>query len=204
MNKKKEWENILKAEIILAARELLTASDEKTFDEILHQFDRLYGKLAAYRYLKDNNELDRFFENEKPASEVIPPQKEKSAGKEKEIKVTRETETVSNDTVPKNNDNPLHAHAETFQKAAQTRFTPKKKKQTPPLKLGLADKIAFVRQLFNGNGDLFDAFVEKINEADTYDEALETVQEFKEQLQWDGKDEYEFRLLQLIHAKFSL
>jgi len=189
MKTKKEWENILKAEIILEARKLLSTTAEDDFMKTLEAFDRLYPKLAAYKYLKENEELDRFFEHEQFSSaepRTADPAPPKSP--------------LSSSPTPTK---PPKQSASTFQQKTRMRFKPKQK-TIPPLKIGLADKIAFVQHLFNGNQEFFEKFLNEINEAPTYEDALEIVQRHKQNFSWEGKDEYEFRLLQLIHAKYAL
>ncbi len=73
------------------------------------------------------------------------------------------------------------------------------------MNIGLNDKISFIKHLFDGNHADYSRFIEYINTFDDYEAALQYVnQEIKPQYNnWEGKDEYEFRLLQLLELKFA-
>jgi len=212
MNTKKEWENILKAEMILLARELVAAGDKADWNELSDKFQKLHEKLAAFRYLTQNDAWDAFSVSEDMAfaeksREVIPETDKKVQNHSPSLSVEHEKKEEKK-AAPVKNENksghPLDGHREAVMKAARTRFAPKKNRQLPPLNIGLGDKIAFVKHLFDNDNNLFTRFVNEINQAEGYEDALEVVQSYKDKLQWDGKDEYEFRLLQLIHARYSL
>ena len=209
MSKKKELENILKAEIVLAAKKLISATDNDSFDRIMERFDKLFSKLSAYKYLKNSGETgwEEFFApsketvnndagitassvRENPGRELQSPEEGNPAG--------QQTDNPAEDKVQ----NPLKTHEEIFKKSVQTKFKPKHQ-TAPDFNIGLADKIALVKNLFDNNSGAFDEFIQRINKTKSYDEALGLVYLMKDKYDWTGKDEYEFRLLQLIQAKFS-
>ncbi len=208
--KKKELENILKAEIVLTARKLISAADNESFDEVSERFDRLYEKISAYRYLKSSGEQgwEAIFTENKPEEPAV--ESETNKGKEslsqpastieQQEKKLNQFEAVKSQNKEKSN--PLKAHADIYKKAGQTKFKPKNP-HTAPFSIGIADKIALVINLFDNDSQAFDEFIQRINMTESYDEALELVHRMKETMNWTGKDEYEFRLIQLIQAKFS-
>ncbi|MBT8243637.1 MAG: hypothetical protein HKP48_06625 [Winogradskyella sp.] len=73
------------------------------------------------------------------------------------------------------------------------------------LQIGLNDKIAFIKHLFGGKSQDYDRVISQINTATSLQEA----QDFIEQLvkpdynNWEGKEEYEERLLEIVEGKFN-
>jgi|GEM_PF-3295340 len=220
-NGKKEIQNMLKAEIVLLAGRLLKAADTVEFEKLAADFRNLYHKLAAWEYLNESEILpdepvdwNRLFgkqQVEKP---------EQSAEK------TTETQSVSrSDTLPENNqpeETILSKHEDLYRRSVRSHFKEKQEKDESTrsgpqsggtgsapvrngtkLNIGLADKIALLNNLFDKQQQVFERFLDEIGRAPTYDGALEIVARYREQLDWNGKDEYEFRLLQLIQAKFA-
>ncbi len=201
MSKKQELENILKAEIVLAAKKLLSAADKESFDKTVERFEKLYGKIAAYRYLKNSHEENwEFLFRETQNQHEEKPVEKKEA--EPPVKDEKSSITRSPATRIDSPRNPIKNHAPLYKKAVETKFQPKKKSNAG-FQIGLADKIALLNNLFAKDQTAFEEFVRRIDEAQNYDEALEWVHQTKEKFNWSGKDEYEFRLIQLIQAKFS-
>lgn len=70
--------------------------------------------------------------------------------------------------------------------------------------IGLNDRIAFEKQLFNGSSEDLNRVLSQLNTIETYQEA----QDFIEDLvkpdfnNWHGKEEYESRFMQLIEKRF--
>ncbi|NPA43141.1 MAG: hypothetical protein GXO27_03825 [Chlorobi bacterium] len=194
MDRKEEIRNILRAEIILAAKDLLYAKGDESFEKALEKFDDLYRKIAAYRYLSAQG--DEGWEEIFRSPEPVRNPEEKSAASPFE---------PSTDEIAQPPADPptFERHMDTYRRSARTRFEPKSPRRLPPLNIGLADKIAFVRHLFDGDEEAYSAFTARVEEAPTYEDALHIVREFKSRYDWEGKDEYEFRLLQLIHAKYA-
>jgi hypothetical protein len=213
MSTKKELENILKAEIILAAKKLISAGDDDSFEKILDRFDKLHRKLSAYKYLKENGEpgWETFFPDRSMPAEKNGTQSPSGGNNTGTAEQNIVTPPQTSSGTPKEEpagpvkikmENPIKAHQDVYQKTVQTKFKPKHQSATD-FTIGLADKIALVNNLFDNNSDAFDEFIQRINKTKSYDEALGLVFLMKDKYDWTGKDEYEFRLLQLIQAKFS-
>ncbi|HTO35372.1 MAG TPA: hypothetical protein VLZ72_03980, partial [Flavobacterium sp.] len=70
--------------------------------------------------------------------------------------------------------------------------------------IGLNDKIAFVKHLFNGSNEDYNRVLSQLSTFDTFGE----VQDFIEDIvkpdynNWHGKDEYSERLLEIIERNF--
>ncbi|MGC6430383.1 MAG: hypothetical protein ACON5F_05020 [Jejuia sp.] len=73
------------------------------------------------------------------------------------------------------------------------------------LSIGLNDKIAFIKHLFDGNSADYDRVISQLNTIQT----LEDAQRFIETIvkpdynNWDDKEEFEARFVQIIEAKFN-
>jgi hypothetical protein len=73
------------------------------------------------------------------------------------------------------------------------------------LNIGLNDRIAFVKHLFNGSTEDFNRVVSQLNTSSSELEALEFLNNMvkPEYNNWAGKEAYEQRLLYFIEGKFS-
>lgn len=88
------------------------------------------------------------------------------------------------------------------------RITPQKSindvvMQQKSLQIGLNDRIAFVKHLFEGSQEDFNRVVSQLNTMETEKEALSFLKMIKKEYNWDGKEVYEERLLLLIDRKFN-
>ena len=72
------------------------------------------------------------------------------------------------------------------------------------LQIGLNDRIAFVKHLFEGNQEDFNRVLSQLNSFKTEVEAKEFINNFvKPDYNWSQSEDYEVRLLKLIERKFS-
>lgn len=72
------------------------------------------------------------------------------------------------------------------------------------LQIGLNDRIAFVKHLFNGNQEDFNRVLSQLNSFKLESEAKNFVAKYvKPDYDWTDKEEYELRLTNLIERKFS-
>jgi hypothetical protein len=81
----------------------------------------------------------------------------------------------------------------------------KSPKNIKEMSIGLNDKIAFIDNLFGGNSQAFNETINKLNTCHSYENALTVIyKEIKPKYDnWEGKDQYEFRFLQLLELKFN-
>ena len=72
------------------------------------------------------------------------------------------------------------------------------------LNIGLNDKIAFIKQLFEGKSEDYERVVSQLNTFNSYDEALNFIQNIvkPDYNNWTNKEEFEVRFLQIIESKF--
>lgn len=73
------------------------------------------------------------------------------------------------------------------------------------LQIGLNDKLAFIKHLFDGKNEDYDRVISQINTTNSLQEA----QDFIHQLvkpdynNWEGKEEFETRFLEVVEGKFN-
>lgn len=72
------------------------------------------------------------------------------------------------------------------------------------LNLGLNDKIAFIKHLFNGQQEDYDRVISQLNTFGSFNEASNFIQNIvkPDYNNWTGKEEFEARLMSLIACKF--
>ena len=76
--------------------------------------------------------------------------------------------------------------------------------QSQNLQIGLNDRIAFVKHLFDESQEDFNRVVSQLNSFNSEQEAKDFVENFvKPDYNWEGKEDYEERLLGLIERKFA-
>ena len=72
------------------------------------------------------------------------------------------------------------------------------------LKVGLNDRVAFVKQLFDGSQADFNRVISQLNSFQTKKEAYQFIKStVKPDYDWSNKEELEVRLFELIDRKFS-
>lgn len=73
------------------------------------------------------------------------------------------------------------------------------------LNIGLNDKIAFIKHLFDGKNEDYERVISQINTTNSYIEASRFIQNIvkPDYNNWKGKEIYEERLLEIIQSKFD-
>ncbi|NNL79633.1 MAG: hypothetical protein HKO67_04025 [Flavobacteriaceae bacterium] len=73
------------------------------------------------------------------------------------------------------------------------------------LKIGLNDKLAFIKHLFNGSVLDYERALLQLNSTGSLKEAIFLIENTikPQQSGWDGKDEYQERFLELVEARFD-
>lgn len=102
---------------------------------------------------------------------------------------------------------PLDVATNMFEKAVRVETTKKSLNDTlihKNLQIGLNDRIAFVKHLFEGSQEDFNRVVSQLNSLKTEKEAVDFVSKMvKLDYDWNGKEEYEERFISLISRKFA-
>ncbi|WP_299519721.1 hypothetical protein [Winogradskyella sp.] len=72
------------------------------------------------------------------------------------------------------------------------------------LKIGLNDKLAFIKHLFEGKGEDYDRVISQINTTTSFEEARSFIYQLvkPDYNNWDGKEDYEERFIEIVEGKF--
>ncbi len=138
-----------------------------------------------------------------PAQQKAEPKKEEEKPKQ------AETEGPSGESLSKEKENATNESKKTSSGDDPRSSEPKKKslnsKLVKDLKLGLNNRIAFTKHLFNGDKDALQESLKNINNCKDLHEAKQYLeQDVKPKYDnWKGKEEYEERFLGLIENKFE-
>jgi hypothetical protein len=73
------------------------------------------------------------------------------------------------------------------------------------LNIGLNDKIAFIKHLFDGKAEDYERVISQINTTNSYIEASRLIKDIvkPDYNNWRGKEVYEERLMEIIQSKFD-
>lgn len=73
------------------------------------------------------------------------------------------------------------------------------------LTIGLNDKLAFIKHLFEGNSDDYERVMSQLKSFDTFEDAKQFVVEFVklDYNNWIGKEDVEARFLQILESKYN-
>jgi hypothetical protein len=79
------------------------------------------------------------------------------------------------------------------------------KLKTGGFQIGLNDRLAFVNHLFENNNEDYDRVVSQLNTMDSFEEITDFLENIikPDYNNWDGKEDYESRFLEIIEQKFN-
>jgi len=209
MNSKNELINILKAELTLLTKDILQNLHQKDLIRLYKATRQLQEKMAAIMLLEehlDEAELLKLIQKEtdqqvveKNNFESFEPETKQQTKPERKI----ERQTVKEDNPYKNINKMSFVPKGT--KTNETSMDGSKPASLKKVNIGLNDRIAFIKNLFNNDADKYTYFIKRLNAFESYDEALSFIKnEIKPQFDnWEAKEEYELRLLQLLELKFT-
>ena len=71
--------------------------------------------------------------------------------------------------------------------------------------IGLNDKIAFIKHLFDGSSEDYERVLSQLNTSQSFEEAQNLIQTIikPDYNHWEGKEEYEERFMHIIESKFN-
>lgn len=77
--------------------------------------------------------------------------------------------------------------------------------KTNNFNIGLNDKIAFIKHLFDGNNEDYNRVISQLNTSDSFQDAQQFIKNMvkPDYNNWIGKEEFEERLLEIIESKFN-
>ena len=213
MDKRTELINILKAELTLLSNEILQNIDQKDLNDLYKSSRKLYEKMAAIHVLnKTSNTPEDFIGLLSNQEETLvnhniskPKVQEQSPQEEKPLTTSEKTTKVAGENPYKQEIKFVPKQKKSYTAEAASKTPVSDIVSTKKMSIGLNDKIAFIKNLFNGDADAYHQVVEYLNATNDYEEALKYIyQSVKPRYNnWEGKDEYEFRLIQLLELKFN-
>jgi hypothetical protein len=127
---------------------------------------------------------------------------------------TREVDTIFEQAAPKNFQHDLDEitadfrDMPVFEPVTNGQSTLKKSlndKLKSGFSIGLNDKLAFIKQLFNGDAQDYERVLSQISTTSSYDEAKDLIQNMikPDYNNWVGKEVFEERFMQIIENKFN-
>lgn len=127
---------------------------------------------------------------------------------------TQEVDTIFEQAIPKNSQHDLDEitadfrEMPVFEPVTNGQSTLKKSlndKLKGGFSIGLNDKLAFIKQLFNGDSQDYERVLSQISTTSSYDEAKDLIQNMikPDYNNWVGKEVFEERFMQIIENKFN-
>ncbi len=216
MDKKIELTNILRAELTLLTKDILQNIHQKDVNDLYKASRKLYEKMAAIQLLSGQLEeaellaiINEIPSQEKVEEAPVTPEKSKQAvEKESDEIIKKETNPYKDlqhlSFSPKGQKD-VQENRGVSHETKESSFKKPEKISGKKMNIGLNDRIAFINNLFNGDQQAYADTIEKLNNFDSYEAALSYIyKEVKPRYnQWEAKDEYEFRLIQLLELKFA-
>jgi len=133
-------------------------------------------------------------------------EEEPKAAKTNALSASTKSERVFEEEVIKEPVKPK-VNIATKQEIPQTKEAPKSlndRISSGKIQVGLNDRIAFVKHLFNYSQEDFNSVLSQLNNFTSEQESLNYIKnQIKLEYDWSGKEEYEARLLDLIERKFK-
>ena len=155
--------------------------DEVEDDGIMEPVMNKIKDMVAHMPQEEPNEIDIILEK----------------AKKEETATTVEFETISADYGVIPEFEPIEE--------AQKRKSLNDKLKGRNLQIGLNDKLAFIKHLFDGKSEDYDRVVSQINTSKSLEEAQNLIHQLvkPDYNNWEGKETYEDRFLQLVESKFN-
>lgn len=93
----------------------------------------------------------------------------------------------------------------TFEKVQESKTSSLNDRLNKSIAFGLNDRIGFEKKLFGGSSDDFNRVISQLNTFDNFEEAQSFVQDFvkPDYNNWEGKEEFETRFMEIVEKKFS-
>ncbi|MEO1030432.1 hypothetical protein [Winogradskyella sp.] len=116
---------------------------------------------------------------------------------------TIEFETISSDFAEIPEFEPIEEAKK--REAAQAKKSLNDQLKGKALQIGLNDKLAFIKHLFEGKNEDYDRVISQINTTDSLAEAQKLINDMvkPDYNQWEGKEEYEARFIEIVEGKFN-
>lgn len=209
-------EKKLKSELLELCHSIINDEREEDLVSTLTQTQMLYEKLVVLNYLQEQGDTEDDFDLEEEENHSDPNPNEIS---HLSIEKSPQVENVIEEKIEAIVEEPIQ---EEIEKPNETISISPEIDENPPitnsgknrslneqmatglLKIGLNDRIAFVKHLFNGEQQDYNRVLSNLNTMSNFQEADSFINEMiKPEYDWDGKEEYLDRLMELIRLKFG-
>lgn len=187
----------IKNELKVILKDLETVNETSDIDKIISNFQELYKKMILFQFNKE--------------SEIVIGKAEQ---KEVNKAAEKTDELVTEISSQENTDN----FEDLFSSVANPEFITKEENKNQisleskklneslikGINIGLNDKIAFTKSLFDGNEEDYSRVVSQIQTYTSWDEAFNFLNNIvkPDYNNWDGKEEIEKRFLKCIESNF--
>ncbi|WP_431166888.1 hypothetical protein [Tenacibaculum halocynthiae] len=182
-------------------KKVIVANDEVKTPEIIEDVTQNKENIVSVE-VKEDQLVPDIKEAEEDKIEAVKNIEEtivKVETKEKEVVEERKTPTLEEelqDTLP------VDVMANLFEKVDPKKSLNDHLQNT--IQIGLNDRIAFVKHLFEGNQNDFNRVISQLNTCKTEKEAKKFINKLvKPDYNWSDKEEYEARLLEIIERRFA-
>ncbi|MEO0570680.1 MAG: hypothetical protein AAF039_03170 [Bacteroidota bacterium] len=222
----------LREELVKISTDIITSREDKELTELYEVAKELYEKLAVLKFidekLKDvevdvskNVVATRFEkmanavisgnrtvpENNPHEEDIITPGMETIKDMVSEMP-TEAIEYIFSDFIPKGEvtkDDKEVLAPEPMVENVANKAKSLNDSLTKKLNIGLNDRLAFVKHLFDNNMDDYNRVISQLNTIDTEERSIAFINNMvkPEYNNWSGKEEYELRLIGLIERKFA-
>lgn len=218
----------IREELVKISTDIITSREDKELTDLYETAKEIYEKLAVLKFIDEKlNDIEvdvsknilatRF---EKMANRVLSGNKTvpESNPHEEDIITpgmntikemvsempTEALEHIFGDFVPKTE---VVANEKAQQTATEfeTKVTSLNDRLNKDLQIGLNDKLAFVKHLFDDNMQDYNRVLSQLNTIDTEERSLAFINNMvrPEYNNWEGKEEYETRFKALVERKFA-
>jgi len=222
----------LREELVKLSTDIITAREDKELTELYEVAKTLYEKLAVLKFIDEKlsdvevdvskNVLAARFEKMASAvmsenrtvpesnpheEDIITPGMDTIKGMVSEMP-TEAIEYIFGDFMAKpmtvkNNEDILEPEPSAENTTAQPKSL--NDRLSKEIQIGLNDKLAFVKHLFNNNAEDYTRVLSQLNTIASEERSLAFIKNMvkPEYNNWEGKEEYESRFLDLIARKFA-
>ena len=187
----------IKEELKVILKDLETVNETSDIDKIISNFQELYKKMILFQFNKEGQK-------------VIGKEEQKEVNKAEDIT----DELVTEISYQENTDN----FEDLFSSVANPEFITKEENKNQisleskklneslikGINIGLNDKIAFTKNLFDGNEEDYSRVISQIQTYTSWDEAYNFLNNIvkPDYNNWEGKEQIEKRFLKCIESNF--
>ena len=187
----------IKEELKIILKDLETVNETSDIDKIISNFQELYKKMILFQFNKENENV---------------------IGKQEEKEVNQATEKIDELVTEISHQQNTDNFEDLFSSVANPEFITKEENKTQisyeskklnesllkGINIGLNDKIAFTKSLFDGNEEDYSRVVSQLQTYSSWNEAFNFLNNIvkPDYNNWEGKEEIEKRFLKCIESNF--